>query len=254
MAIELNMVVSSWPGAGGTTMALILAQLLNLKYIYAGGVLKEWAQRMGYDPSSDAFHEWEMLYGESWDYLWEDYIKELVTSNHNLLCEGKTAGFLLPDDGAYEVMVTASAQIRAQRAGGDARTEDIAARDKILSERWQRLFDVDIYDTEAILANYDLLLDNSQLTIAGSINKVLSGLQAHAVYSKLYDYEQLKSSAQQLEQSFWADQHRGKSGKDALKSYLQANDLYYTNEEIFASWLKKPEMLKDLPKPMRDAL
>ncbi len=235
-------------------MALILAQLLKLKYIYAGGVLKEWAQRMGYDPSSDAFHEWEMLYGESWDYLWEDYIKDLVSSNHNFLCEGKTAGFLLPDGRAYEVMVTASAQVRAQRAGGDARTEDIAARDKILSERWQRLFAVNIYDLDAIEANYDLLLDNSQLTIAGSISKVLSGLQAHEVYSKGYDYEQLRLRAQELEQSFWADQHRGKSGKDSLKSYLQTNDLYYTNEEIFASWLNKPDMLRDLPKPMRDAL
>lgn len=235
-------------------MALILAQLLNLKYIYAGGVLKEWAQRMGYDPSSDAFHDWERQYGESWDYLWEDYIKDLVTSNHSFLCEGKTAGFLLPDARAYEVMVTASAQVRAQRAGGDSRTEDITARDKILSERWQRLFAVDIYNVEAIKANYDLLLDNSQLTIAGSIHKVLNGLQTHQLYSESYNYEELKTMALQLEQSFWEDQHRGKSGKDSLKSYLQANDLYHTNAEVFASWLKKPEMLEGLPRQMREAL
>jgi len=251
--MKLNIIVSSWPSSGGTTIALIWAKLLNIRYLYAGGVIKEWSARMGMDPTTDAFHTFEEKYGEVWDNLWEEYIQVKFKAETGLLCEGKTAGFLLPPHNAFEVMVIADQETRSKRAGNDQRTEIIAERDHYLKERWLRLFKVDIFSLTQIEANYDLVLDNSNLNIADSLNSIWLNLKIWASNNKL-DIEKYNISTADfihIETQFWTDQKSGISGKDRLKNSLQQSGLYISAEEVFTEWKSNySELLKNIPQEL----
>lgn len=259
---NFNFISSSWPSAGGTTLALNMADILDLKYIYAGGVWKEWAKRAGYDPASNEFHEFETKYGEAWDYFWEDYIKSKLTTETGLLCEGKTTGFLCKNPKAFSVMVTASAEVRSQRAHTDMRTEQIIARDRLLSERWQRLFGVDIFSHEQITEKYTFELDNSNLTIADAIIIVTGQLRRWLDSNNLSDVETNDAlslinleRAKVLEAYYWNVGEDGLSGKDKLKQKLVQKNCYYTNEMIFAEWKEKySDRLAQLPAELQAAL
>lgn len=247
---NFNLVVSSWPSAGGTTISLVLAELLKLKYIYAGGVLKEWAKLMGYDPTSDRFHEWEANYGEVWDRFWESYIADKLSKEANFLCEGKTLGFLLAPDKAFEIVIIADLEERARRAGKDQRSESIAARDQLLAERWKRLFGIKLLDKQSLAANYDLVLDNTNLTIATSLEIIWSKLAEY--YSEV---EFTAEQASTIDQEFWQDMKAGKSGKDRWKSKLEEQGLYYTNEHVFKDWLDNyQDKFSQLPVEMQLAI
>jgi cytidylate kinase len=235
-------------------MALILAEQLKLKYIYAGGVLKEWAKRMGYDFMSDSFHEWEDKYGKDWDEIWEKYIEKKLSTQQNFLYEGKTAGFLLPENVAFEVMVVADADTRAERAAGDGRTEEIIARDKFLQKRWQELFSFDLLDRQEIKKNYDFLLDNSKLSIHESIVETLAQIEKYAKDMELQIPAINEEKIKAIEAEYWRKNEEGKA-KNFLKSRLNNEHLYFSNSEIFIDFKKLvPEIVANLPAKMSSVI
>lgn len=229
-----NVVVSSWPSAGGSTTSMILSIILNLRYIYAGGVLKDWAKRMDFDPKTNELHEWEHKYGGDWDDIWEAYILKKLSLESGILSEGKTAGFLLPEGRAYEVMIYASPEVRAKRAGGDGRTEDILKRDALLKDRWTKSFAVDIFDFDSIKANYDKQIDNSELSISECVIEILNGLRIYIKQNNneadlVIDNNWIRT----LEKEYWRASDLGQNPKKDLQSYLKNKGLYISNEEIF---------------------
>lgn len=249
----LNIVFSSHASAGGTTLALIHANTLGLRYIYAGGVLKEWADLMGYDSKTAALHKWEQEYGDHWDIVWENYIVSKLSAEPNFLCEGKTAGFLLPSGRAYEVFVTAPLEVRAQRAGGDGRTEDIAARDHLLGERWLRLFNVDFLNPVAIRDNYDLLLDTGALSIEESCAQIRAGISGYFGASEVT--ERYHANFPRVIGHYWANERSDRRGKKSLQQRLIDDGLYVTNVDIFKDWNNGYSyLLKDIPVEMRTAV
>lgn len=249
-----NLVVSSWPSAGGTTISLVIATLLGLKYIYAGGVLKEWARRMGYDPTSNEFHEWEDKYGESWDHFWENYISKKLSSTEGFLSEGKTLGFLLPAGRANEIFIIADAETRAHRAHIDGRTEEIKARDSLLANRWKRLFGIELLNRDSLKENYDFVLDNSKLTISQSLL---------TVWEHIVEWHQLpndflqdpKSYFDQVDAQFQQEKTSGIDPRKRWKDQLASKNLYISSESVFSEWIEDYQNeLAKLPQEMRQAV
>lgn len=243
----MNVIFSSWPGAGGTTTALMVAYMLELDYLYAGGVLKEWAKRMGYDPTSDKFHEWENKYGVAWDTVWEAYVQEKLKQQDGFLYEGKTAGFLFPKGIAYEVMITADLNERVKRSVTDKRTETLKQRDELLQKRWQELFGFDLFSDEDIEENYDLRIDNTSLSIAQTTYKAMQGIKGLT-----QDYG-ARRRLDALESEYWKENETG-NGKNMLISRLTENGHYTSNESVFAEMPRLvPEIFSKLPKEMQEA-
>jgi cytidylate kinase len=251
-----NILTSSWPSAGGTTMTLMLANFLKLKYIYAGGVLKEWASRMGYDPKSNEFHDWEKEYGEHWDKFWESYILWKLGDKKGFVYEGKTSGFLLPGDIAFEVMLVASEEARASRASGDGRVEEIHERDLILAERWERLFGIKFLSLEAIKENYEIMLDTSYLTLTQSFLEVLVALKYwlvdHQLSHELFNLGEAEKYASEYDKLLSTRQ----DVKVKLKADLEKEELYIDNPTIFMEFSSNKELAEKfslLPQAMQDA-
>lgn len=254
---NIKFAMSSWPSSGGTTMALICADILDLPYIYAGGVLKEWSRRMGYDPTTNREHQWEQQYGTIWDIFWEEYILLKVKNSPKILAEGKTLGFLLPKGLAFEVMITASLEVRSKRANTDLRSEFIQNRDNFLQRRWLELFKIDLFNLDSIKKNYDLLVDNSNLNIYESLELVFSHfLKTEMASNAGYTSEDFSPELlEKYQKEFMAAQAHGNKGKDLIKARLQEKKLIISNEEIFKEWNRDyPELLTNLPPEMRAAI
>jgi cytidylate kinase len=255
---DINVVVSSWASSGGTTLALMIADLFELKYIYAGGVIKEWSDRMGYDHTTNEFHKWENQYGDHWDRMWENYIEIKLSQQEHFLCEGKTAGFFLPEGRAFEIMVIADLETRNERSGKDNRTEEIQKRDQLLVERWQRLFDINIMDEDSLEENYDLIIDNSDLSISESLKAAVEEIvAANPDYEINFELGNLSKITKELEKKYWKENKKTGSGKNFLKDRLNSKNLYLTSEEIFQEWkLNKSyrKILEGLPEEMQQAI
>jgi|GEM_PF-3808034 len=250
-----NIFVSGLPGSGGTTLAQILADVYNLKYIYAGGVLKRWAELAGYDPKTDAFHTWEKEYGQAWDTFWEAYIKQKLGAETGYMYEGKTAGFLAPGEHAFKIMVVASPEIRAKRATVDGRLETLAERDNILRQRWLTDFSFDIFSQTQLKEHYDLVIDNSEMTVTDTLQKVANHLE-NSKFSTLFDHsvatpEVLTKYGHQFD--LLIQNHQ--DPKAPIKASLIAKGLFVSPEQIFEEWRSSySSKLEQLPNVMRKAL
>lgn len=222
----MNIIVSSWPAAGGTSAALILAHNLQLKYVYAGGLYKQLAAILVGDERGNKLAEFEQQYGAEWDYAWEDFRAKLMQNSDGYLLEGKTAGFLQEDrNNCFNIMLTADITERARRAGTDGRQEDLdklKARDQELSKRWQELFDVNIYDLTSIRQHYDVHIDSTNLSIEQTLETIYNAMAHDARLSKLYFFPTLVKQIDEDVANFW------KYGKASYVAKLEDQDLYLT--------------------------
>ncbi len=224
---ETNIIVSGKASSGTSVTSLFLAYLLNKKYIYAGGTLKYIASQLGYDPKSSKIIEFENKYGDKWDLLWENYILWKLENTRNLLVDAKIAGFFADHQPwLFEVFILPNIEVRQQRAGGDKRTEDILQRDKMLVERWERLFKINILDDTQIRENYDYILDNSYLSISETVFQVYKVMREALGLKEIL----VLAEIQKLEEVYKV------KGKTYLIEKITEKGNLISNEEIFQDW------------------
>lgn len=236
---ETNFIISGHTSSGTTSTALILAYLLQKKFVYAGGVVKFMARKLGYDPKKD-LEKFEAKYGEKWDVLWENYITWKINSERNLLINSKIAGFFTDkEDWLFEAFITASANTRSKRATGDNRKEDITKRDKFLQNRWIKLFNINFLDIDEIKDTHDLFIENDNLTLAQTACEIYKtarealGLRERFTLS---DFEKIEVISNE-------------KGKQYFYDYLEKHNLIIKTEEILAEWVEHFEdLLKDTHK------
>lgn len=225
---ETNIVISGMASSGTSTTALILAYILNKKFLYAGGTLKFIASQLGYDPKSKDFLIFEKKYGEKWDMIWDKYAAWKLQNERNILLDAKLGGYMIEDESwIFEVFVKPTIEVRMERAGGDKRTEDILARDVENRTRWKKVYGInDIYGDEEIRENYDLLIDNSELTISETVFQIYNAMRGALGLKDIL----LKSDLQKLEKIIKSE------GKQFFYDKLQEKGNLITTQEVFKDW------------------
>ncbi len=234
---EVNISISGWPGSGNTTTALILAYLLQKKFIYAGGVFKFIADKLGYSPISPRFHEYENKYGEEWDILWEKYVVWKLENEQNLVANTKVSGFFSDaQEKLFEVFIIANTRIRTMRSRQDNRTEEIVKRDELLSKRWRKLFNIELMNLEDIKKSHDLVIDSSNMGIADVVFKI------YKTSKEVFGFPEkiLRSELDIFEKT------AHEKGKNFFYDKLKEQNLLITHKEIFQDWLNF--FYKDLQK------
>ena len=218
----MNILISGWPGAGSSTAAKILALTLNMKYLYGGGVLKHWADSMGYDSKTNAINDWMEKYGDKWNSIWEKYIIEKQKQIDDTIIDAKLVGFFVEKAASVQKFyIIASNEARRNRAGSDQRLEDIEKRDDILKNSWIEKYGINIFDTEQLKKNYDHVIDTSEIGIKEVALKLLD-LITQTNYS---------SEIEAIMKSY-------ESELKFLENELKKRSLYYAPEQVLAEILK----------------
>ncbi len=237
-----NIIVSGWPSSGGSTQARLLVLILDMNYIYAGGVLKYWIEKMGYDPKTNEINLWAEKYHEVWDYIWENYIALKIKSTRRTLLEGKTAGFLIKSNNIFKIFIKASLKARSQRSKLDKRKEDIEKRDHVLRRDWTKRFNVDIFDEKLINKKYNLIIDTSELGIEETALIIIKELGG---YYKNFDNKQATQKLEMLMQEYEKD-------PDILMDMITKKNLMLQPSAIFKEIKSKhPELIRGIPSEAR---
>jgi CMP/dCMP kinase len=231
MLIEhTNLIVMGWVSSGSTTTALILSNVLKMKFVYAGGMYKRLASEMGYDPKSPKFIEFEEKYGEKWDWLWENYLLWKLSNENNLIVNAKIVGFLVDQsDTIFSSFVVAPVEIRGQRASGDDRTEIIADRDQTLQKRWKKVFGIDFLDIEDIKHTHDFVVDNNNLTIAQTAFEIYNSAKRALKYPNIFTLKDFEKEEKLIQEIGTAEYYK----------ILESQNLLISHQEIANDWTTK---------------
>lgn len=161
---NLIITVGGPPGAGTTTFSKMLADLLGLRYVYAGQIFREEAKRRGL-----TLEEFSRMAEKN-----EDIDKELDSlmleeiRKGRIVAEGRLTGPLAKREGieCFSIWMDAHPRIRAgrikEREGGNLKEilRRMKEREESERERYRKIYGIDIYD----LSLYDLIIETSFIT------------------------------------------------------------------------------------------
>jgi predicted cytidylate kinase len=173
--------ISGTPGSGKTTIAKMLAEELNYKYYYIGGLRRDKAKKRGL-----TLEEYNQL-GEkdfSTDLEVDEYQKELGKKEDNFVIQGRTSFYFIPH--SLKIFLDVKPEEAAKRIyndlknrRGEARNLDSVSdvlksnqeRRKSDDLRYKKIYNLDVYNPR----HYDLVLDTTNLN-------------TEQVFKKVYDY------------------------------------------------------------------
>lgn len=241
-----NIIISSWPSAGGSTAARFVALVFEMKYIYAGSVLKRWADKMGYNSKTNAINAWAEKYHDYWDLVWEGFIAVYAKNSSNTVFEGMTAGFLLDNDNLFKIFIKASTTERDKRAKTDGRTEDISTRDDFLRKEWLERFAIDFYDESLIKNRYDFVVDSSNMGIKEVSRLLITRLGKEDIRD-----QKMANTLKTFESHYRNYQQK----KTYLISELEKRNLLISADELLIKIYEEyTDLVKDIPQEMKEAM
>jgi len=184
----MKITVTGMPGAGKSTIAAALSKKLGLKRYYMGQIRRDMAKKLGM--TLDEFNK----LGETdptTDIDVDNYQKELGKNEDNIIIEGRTSFFLIPDsiklfidvkieEGARRIFKdTQDKEKSGKRNEGAPKdekemTNTLKKRIECDRKRYKKYYNVDdVYDK----GQFDIIIDTTDLTAEQSAKTVLDKIK-----------------------------------------------------------------------------
>ncbi len=108
-----NVAVSGWSGAGSTSVTLILALMLQRKYVYIGSVFRYIGEYLGYDDEGMSRIEADLLLERQIGRLMDEYVDWVLVNENNIILESDLSCFRIGKrDDVFGVFLEASLEDR----------------------------------------------------------------------------------------------------------------------------------------------
>lgn len=178
----VNLAISGWSGAGSSTLALILARLLEKEYLYLGSLFRSLGAELGFAdegadrPRADDYLETHI--GKILDL----YADHMLLNEQGILVESDLSAFRIGRrESVFSAFLTCSLDVRLLRVENDGRSDarnTLLLRDSGLREKYKELWGIDVFDLKTIEEKYTVVLDVTELSIAEEAHIVLDELCA----------------------------------------------------------------------------
>jgi cytidylate kinase len=224
----LNIIVSSWPGAGASTLAMILAKELKLKLFLGTETFRLIGKKLDFEDTGAERIKADLYLEKYWGPLYDKFVKHVATSDDGLVIDSDIGGFKVKNNNTFSFFLTASFKSRSDRLSADNREKDIKflkLREKTLQKTYKHLYNIDWLDKEAIKKNYSLLIDNSKKTIQEELKDIYNFLAKQGVVP-IDDINILIKFMKNTVETFW------EKGKDGILRDLENKNLLVKPEEI----------------------
>jgi cytidylate kinase len=175
--------ISGRPGSGKSTVAKQLARRLGLDHVSAGDFMREMAAERGIsvlELSRIAEHD------DAIDREIDDRSRRLGQERDGFVIDARLAWHFIPD--AFKVFLDVRLEVAAQRIYGDRRGSEqenvdlettrrnTESRRASESKRYALYYGIDYLDA----ANYDMVVDTSELDAAGVVDRIVARLAEDA--------------------------------------------------------------------------
>lgn len=245
---DYKITISGWPGAGSSTLAMLLSHTLKLKLYQGGEVFRFFFRKTESETGLGRIQgnaEIEPIIGS----LYDKYIDSLIPNKNksNILIESDIASFRLGKvESVTSIFLVASQESRKVRTQVDSRPADgdkMLEIDKSHEEEYRKLHGINWFSLEEIDEKHSLVIHNDNLTIAQELDIVYEKLMNSNLIDQT-EFNNLKSNSKILEEEFWA------KGKDFFKQKLKQEGLILSGEDLLRDmWSQFYDTMKSIPQP-----
>ncbi|MEI6886878.1 MAG: cytidylate kinase family protein [bacterium] len=191
-----KLIISGEPGAGSTSISLLLAYYLKMKLIYAGMIQRKLAKALGYEEEGERFVEYTKVLVSKYDIAVDQSMRKYILENNNVIADSKINGFFDYPTDVFKVYLLCSREVRNERILSQGRKDGL----KLLEERenanrlsFIKIYGFDMADEATIRKHYDLVIDSSKLNIPETLELILKG------FGKEFNSEELVD----LDKKYW---------------------------------------------------
>jgi len=224
--MKSKIIISGQPGAGSTTISLILSYLLKYKYIYTGMVQRDLAKALGYDSEGEAFVRYTKEKESKYDKDVDRLVREEFLKNEKIILDSKIHGFFdYSNVDVLKVYVICSKQKRNQRIIAQGRKDGLELldqREKANRDNFLNLYGFDVFDEKQIRDKYDLVIDSTNQNIAETLHEIVKKLEVDIPESDLVSISEV----------YWA------KGKSFFRGELAKQNLLLDTKPIVNELLK----------------
>lgn len=233
----MKITISGWPGAGSTTLALVLSKTLNLKYVSGSAVFRYLGSKLKFADTGEDRIIADKYLEEHFGKIFDRFLEKLLTDStfDNILIESDITSFNLGKDYPFfSVFLTTAYEERLKRLGVDGRDKDIdflKARDQKNAEFYKKLHGINWFNIIEIQAKHDLVIDNSHISVAEEMNLIYNELLKNAFINEA-KFNELVSKSEEEDRNYW------KNGKDFVREDLKSKSLFMNEKEILSLIIK----------------
>lgn len=247
----LNIALSGWSGAGTTSLTLLLALVFKKKYLYIGQLFRSIEERIGFNKNKSSMSpEYESLIQPQVGRTIDNYVDHKLLNDSDLVIESDLSVFRIgKHPKVYSIFIKADTETRLKRAKKDGRGGKetlITERDEALRKEYMALWDIDIFDQELIARKYNLIIDNTKLSVKDEVIAILERLAEHPKMKAAYNWTQIKNRSEKLVQLY------EKKGKEALRKELAERKMIISTETMLTEIVKLfPEDIQTFPQEVQ---
>jgi len=250
----MKITTSGWPGAGTSTLSILLCYSLDLKLIRGTETFRFLGKELNFNlTGSDRFKADEYL-EKDFGPIYDKYIDYLILNNekNNILIESDIASFRVGKrDNVLSIFLLTDDSERRARLVTDGRDEDVNVlkqREKTNRQFYKKLHNIDWFDVDLINEKHNLVIDNSKISI---------GEELKAIYEKLLDMDLLDDEktnsliqhADKLDDEYW------NKGKNHFLDELRAKDKVADYDEVLIEIREKfANEVESLPMEVRETI
>jgi cytidylate kinase len=241
----VNIALSGWSGVGTTSLTLVLALLLKRRYLYIGKVFRYLDSKLRTSDKALTL-EFEQFIQPQVGRMLDNYIDYKLLNSDNLIVESDLSTFRIgKHPKVYSVFIKATEAVRERRTRKEGRKKleaPLSERDAAIREEYKKLWEIDIFDEELIYKKYNLIIDNSKLSVEQELRAILERLQEHPKFKSDYKWPQIEKNVPKVLN--WYE----KQGKAKIEKELTKRKLIIDVTEILTETVKLfPEDIQSFP-------
>jgi cytidylate kinase len=247
---EINIAISGWPGSGSTSYGYILALLLKRKYLYMGDIFRYLGENLGHQITGKSQVDFDDYIEDIIGNTVDNYIDHKLLNENNLFLDADIAAFRLgKNPKIFSVFIKASYEERLRRVVKDGRVGGetfLKSRGEVLAQKYKELWDVDFFSEESIALKYNLVIDNSNMTIENELKITIDALNKYHKFENTFDLKEMYEKIDKEVEDYQKD------GKDDYKRKLISKHLYVAPQEILREITQEfPEDVAKFPEEVQ---
>lgn len=244
--------ISGWPGAGSSTLCMVLAKTLEMKLVQGSETFRLIGKELKYANTGQDRIEADILLENDFGHLYDKYIDHLIINGNNLVIESDIAAFRLGKrDDYFSIFLAPSLEHRQDRLRVDGREADVEVlteREKTLAHLYKELHNIDWLSLDEIEAKHNLVMDTSNMSIAEELRKVYEEVLKLG-YITAEQFKMLDNSALETDRFYW------ENGKEWFLTFLKNAKLFMSAEEVLKDInLTFSEEVANLPQVLKEII